>query len=88
MAAVVVKKEEKINTVFESMININDLEEFKTKFKNMYPKEWAHIQAVYLKEERADIKHKGHPMPHPEKYLENMYKNAISKNSRKSKDEL
>ena len=79
MSSVVVKKEEKVKAVFEAMSNLNDMEEFKTKFKTMYPKEWVHIQSVYLKEERADTKHKGHPMPHPEKYLENMYKNAISK---------
>ena len=80
MAAVVVKKAEKVNAVFEAMTNSNDMEEFKTKFKTMYPKDWARIQSVYLKEEKADTKYKGHPMPHPEKYLENMYKNAISKN--------
>lgn len=79
MAAVVVKKEEKVNDVFEAMINMNDMDEFKSKFKIMFPKDWARIQSVYLKEEKADTKHKGHPMPHPEKYLENMYKNALSK---------
>ena len=34
---------------------------------------------VVNKEEKADTKYKGHPVPHPEKYLENMHKNAISK---------
>lgn len=42
-------------------------------------KGWQHINSVYQKEERADTKHKGHPMPEPEKYLENMYKVARSK---------
>lgn len=79
MPAVIVKKEEKVASVFAEMSNPDDIQEFKTKFKEMYPKEWQHIIAVYQKEERADIKHKGHPMPEPEKYLENTYKVARNK---------
>ncbi|MBS3886649.1 MAG: hypothetical protein KGZ56_06295 [Dethiobacter sp.] len=79
MAAVVVKKEEKVAAVFAAMSDLDDVLEFKAKFKEMFPKEWQHINSVYQKEERADTKHKGHPMPEPEKYLENMYKVARSK---------
>ena len=79
MPAVIVKKEEKVASVFAAMSNPDDIQEFKTKFKEMYPKEWQHIIAVYQKEERADIKHKGHPMPEPEKHLENTYKVARNK---------
>lgn len=79
MPAVIVKKEEKVASVFAAMSNPDDIQEFKTKFKEMYPKEWQHIIAVYQKEERADIKHKGHPMSEPEKYLENTYKVARNK---------
>lgn len=74
MAAVVVKKEEKVTAVFNSMKDIEDLQEFKDLFKSMYPKEWDRICSIYNKEERLDTKHKGHPMPKPEKYLDNMYK--------------
>ncbi|OQA69218.1 MAG: hypothetical protein BWY37_00841 [Firmicutes bacterium ADurb.Bin262] len=79
MPAVVVKKEEKVAAVFAAMSNVDDLQEFKTKFKEMFPKEWKHIISVYQKEEREDVKHKGHPMPEPEKYLENTYKTARAK---------
>jgi len=79
MPAVVVKKEEKVAAVFAAMDNLDDMQEFKDKFKEMFEKDWHRINSVYQKEERADIKHKGHPMPHPEKYLENMYKVARSK---------
>lgn len=79
MSAVVVKKEEKVAAVFAAMSNVEDLQEFKIKFKEMYPKEWEHIIAVYKKEEREDVKHRGHPMPEPEKYLENTYKTARAK---------
>ena len=38
MAAVVVKKEEKVNAVFATMSDKDDIQEFKAKFKEMYPK--------------------------------------------------
>jgi hypothetical protein len=79
MAAVVVKKEEKVNAVFAAMSDKDDIQEFKAKFKDMYPKDWQHIISVYQKEERADTKHKGHPMPEPEVYLDNTYKIARKK---------
>lgn len=79
MPAVVVKKEEKVAAVFAAMDNLDDMQEFKDKFKEMFERDWQRINSVYQKEERADTKHKGHPMPQPEKYLENMYKVARSK---------
>jgi hypothetical protein len=81
MPAVVVKKEEKVIAVFSAMSDLDDMQEFKTKFKELYPQEWQHIIAAYQKEARKDRKHKGHPMPEPEKYLENMYKVAYNKRS-------
>jgi len=79
MPSVVLKKEKKIATVFAAMNNLDDMNEFKIKFKELYPKEWQHIIVVYQKEARKDKNHKGHPMPEPEKYLENMYKVAHNK---------
>ena len=84
MAAVVVKKEEKVHNVFSSMKDISSVDEFKTQFKAMYPKEWANICKVYQAEKARDTKHKGTPMPHPEKYLENMYNVGLRKYQRES----
>ena len=75
------KKEVKIKTVLDSMIDIMDVVEFKEKFKTMYPKDWENIKHRYAEHESRDKKGKGHPMPHPEKYLENMHKTAISKSN-------
>jgi len=47
----------------------------------MYPDDWKKLNANFNKEERKDTKHKGHPMPHPEKYLENMYKVGAKKHT-------
>lgn len=79
MPAVVVKKEEKIAIVFKAMNDMSDMQEFKTKFKEFYPSDWQRIIARFRKEEQRDKKHKGHPMPEPEKYLENMYIVAYKK---------
>ena len=79
--AVVVKKEVKVKLVLDSMTDITDVVGFKEKFKSMYPKDWENIKRRYLEHESGDKKGKGHPMPHPEKYLENMHKTAIKKYS-------
>jgi|AGTN01.3.fsa_nt_gi hypothetical protein len=79
MPAVVVKKEVKVKAVFAAMDNLADMQEFKTKFKQLYPGDWKRINDVFQEEERRDKKGKGHPMPHPEKYLENMFKVARAK---------
>lgn len=72
--SVIVKKEEKIKSVFEAMKNIDDMNEFKQLFKSMYPKDWDKVKQRYNQHERRDTKGKGHPMPKPEQYLTNMFK--------------
>lgn len=74
--AVVLKKDEKAKAVIGKMTNHEDIEEFKNLFKQMYPDDYAKIQKTYIAEERKDKKGKGHPMPHPETYLSNMFKVA------------
>ena len=79
--AVITKKDEKAKAVIEQMTNREDIEEFKTLFKNAYPEDYAKIMKTFLTEERKDKKGKGHPMPHPDTYLSNMYKVAMKKNN-------
>ena len=79
MAAVVVKKEEKVRNVLSNMKDISSVDEFKMLFKDMYPKEWANICRVYQAEKAKDTKNKGTPMPHPETYLRNMYNVGVKK---------
>lgn len=79
--AVFSKKEEKVNAIFEAMENINDKQEFKNKFKAMYPDDWnkVKVKAKFNKEERDTKPGKNHPMPHPDIYLSNMYKIGLKK---------
>lgn len=77
--AVIQKKNEKAQSIFRIMKNISSVDEFKTLFKDMYANDWEKIWREYKKEKATDKKNNGTPMPHPEKYLENMYKVAILK---------
>lgn len=77
--AVITKKDEKAHAVMAAMTDVGDIEEFKVKFQEMYPNDYAKIVKTYQDEERKDKKGKGHPMPHPETYLSNMYKVARKK---------
>lgn len=77
--AVIIKKDEKVTSVMDAMIDKDSIQEFKDKFKEMYPEDWSKINKTYNKEERNTKPGKTHPMPHPEKYLENMFKVAKKK---------
>ena len=72
--SIIPKKEEKVKAVFSAMQNIDDVNEFKEKFKTMYPSDWERVQKRYIEHERRDVKDKGHPMPETEKYLSGMFK--------------
>ncbi len=77
--AVIFKKEEKAEAIISMMTNRENIEDFKLLFKTTYPDDYAKMVKAYNAEERKDKKGKGHPMPHPEKYLSNMYKVAVKK---------
>lgn len=84
--AVIIKKEEKAETIIGMMINKEDEEEFKKLFKEIYPDDYAKMFKVFNAEERKDKKGKGHPMPHPNTFLSNMYKVAMKKVNSKTKE--
>lgn len=71
--SVVVKKAEKVNSIFQELGENCSFESFSTLFKKNFPDDWARIIRVYNRHERKDKKGKGHPMPEPEQYLKNAY---------------
>lgn len=79
MPALIVKKEEKVVTVFAALGEDITESKFIEKFKEMYPKDWERIKAKYNEEERKTKPGKTHPMPHPDVYMKNMYKTATTK---------
>nr|WP_320148202.1 hypothetical protein [uncultured Anaeromusa sp.] len=77
--SVVVKKDEKVSSIFDLLGVDCTCDDFTKKFKEEYPKDWIQINKVYQDHERRDTKGKGHPMPEPNKYMENMYKGGKEK---------
>jgi hypothetical protein len=77
--SVVVKKDEKVSSIFDLLGVDCTCDDFTKKFKEEYPKDWNRINKVYQDHERRDTKGKGHPMPEPNKYMENMYKGGKEK---------
>ena len=77
--ALIVKKEEKIKALLEILGDKCTEDSFIEKYKEMYPNDWEKIMAKYRKEERETKPGKTHPMPHPDTYMKNMYKVAMSK---------
>ncbi len=80
--SVVVKKDEKVSSIFDLLGVDCTCDDFTKKFKEEYPKDWNRINKVYQDHERRDTKGKGHPMPEPNKYMENMYKGGKEKYKR------
>lgn len=83
--AVITKKEEKAETIIGMMTNKEDVEEFKKLFKETHPDDYVKMFKVFNAEEWKDKKGKGHPMPHPDTYLSNMYKVAMKKMNSQNK---
>lgn len=72
--SVVVKKDQKVRKIYTEFGLGISLDEFKNIFKERYPREWQNINSVYEAHERnQNPGKKKHPMPHPEKYLENTF---------------
>ena len=71
---VITKKDEKIKVVSKSLLEGYSTNDFITKFKELYPKDWDKIVKNYRSHEEKTKLGKSHPMPKPEKYLENALK--------------
>lgn len=81
--AVIVKKKEKIDSVFKAMGDIREEKLFIETFKKMYPKDWERIEKRFKEHERLS-KGKKHPMPNPYKYLQNTYRVYIKQEQKRN----
>lgn len=69
--AVILKKDEKIQSVVEALPTGYTPDEFIERFIEEHPKDWVRIQKNYRDHERRTKPGKSHPMPEPRKYLLN-----------------
>lgn len=77
--SVIIKKEEKLKAVFNEIKKEINEENFKNKFKEMFPEAWDRIIRKYNEYEKITKPNKSHPMPEPDRYLSNLYKTNIEK---------
>jgi len=77
--SIVPKRAEKAMAIFSQLGVKCSEQDFKAKFKELFPKDWQRVIQAYKEHEEKDRnkKSKGHPMPNPEKYLSNMYKTYL-----------
>ena len=79
--AVITKKDEKVESVVNSLSKGFSQNDFIEKFKEMYEKDWKKINANYNKHVRKSKPGKSIPMPKPNQYLINALKVWSKKNS-------
>jgi len=72
--ALVLKKDEKIESLVNKLGRDCNKDEFVSNFKNDYPKDWKKINDRYIKHENDNQNKKKptHPMPTTEQYIKNM----------------
>ena len=68
-------KKEKVKQVFQILGSDQSEEDFINTFKRLYPEDWQKIQEVWSYEEKCTPPGKRHPMPHPDVYMKEMYRN-------------
>jgi hypothetical protein len=68
-------KKEKIKQVFQILGSEYSEENFINVFKTLYTDDWQQIQDLWLYEEHCTPPGKKHPMPHPDVYMKEMYRN-------------
>lgn len=69
--AVLLKKDEKIGAVKNSLPDNYTLEEFIVRFQELFPNDWKKLEKSYRDHEKKTKPGKSHPMPTPEQYLKN-----------------
>ena len=79
MGNLISRKREKAFALFRVMGADDGAERFAELFREMYPSDWAKIVAKYQEEELIAPSGKRHPMPEPEVYLREMYRNMWSR---------
>lgn len=76
MGNLIHRKKEKAFNIFRRLKSDICEESFIDLFKKLYPKDWKTIVEKYTEEENATEAGKKHPMPHPDIYMKNMYRNT------------
>lgn len=77
--SVILKVDEKVETVITALPKDFTEDDFLHKFMEMYPADYEKCMRVYEAEERKTKPGKTHPMQHPDKHIKNALKSYISR---------
>jgi hypothetical protein len=69
--AVIIKKNEKIEKVIAELESNFTIDNFISKFKELYNKDWLKLEKTYAEHVNNTKSGKIQPMPNPEQYLKN-----------------
>ena len=69
--AVILKKDEKIESVALKLPNDFTIQDFVEKYREMYNEDWLKLEKTYADHVRKSKPGKIQPMPTPEQYLKN-----------------
>lgn len=76
MGSLINRKKEKAFEIYKQLGDNISEDEFIRLFKELYPCDWNRIKEKYWEEERSVKPGRRHPMPHPDIYMKNMYRNT------------
>jgi len=76
MGNLINRKKEKAFSIYKQLGQNASENAFVQLFKSLYPNDWNRIVEKYREEERETVFGKRHPMPHPDIYMKNMYRNT------------
>lgn len=85
MGNLINRKWEKTSHIFDIYGLSIDESEFADIYKKTYPNDWQVILKQYAEEESSTPVGKKHPMPHPDIYMKNMYRNFIKRYMKEKK---
>ena len=75
MSSFISFKKDKIKNVFQILGSNYTEEGFIKTFKALYPDDWRQIQDLWLYEEQCKMPGKKQPMPNPDIYMKEMFRN-------------
>ena len=75
MPSFIKRKRDKAYQVLDTLGRPCSEDEFIEKFKELYGSDWMLIQEKYEEEVRNTKPGKKHPMPHPDVYMKERYRN-------------
>ena len=77
--SVISKVDEKVKHVISLLSDTYTEDEFLSKFKIIYPKDYEKCMAKFLTEERSTKPGKSHPMQHPDHHIKAALRSYLSR---------